>query len=453
MLRRRLVVFALVLSALSACGGGSTSSVMPGNAQSAAQSAPSAVPSPAASPTPGSSAPPVGTQSMPFAPTPDTDPFYAQPASFAGTQPGAILASRPVTYAPDGAVQPNPAWQIKFVSRDLTGQPIASVATVVKPTVPFVGGPAPLVSVQYFENSLGSICAPSHSTTGSLANDPSNTEGSFPLQGLQQGMTLVFPDHLGPYTEYGVGLLHAHITLDGIRAALAFAPLGLTAQTPVGIEGYSGGAIATAWSASIRKSYAPELHVVAIASGGTPANLKDVLEQFDTNPVANASLFSIGLDVLLGINRVWPGFVTPYLNAKGIAAANELKDGCGGQPSQTGQAVPTGHFADYTNVPNFLSLPTVTAVLAQNDLPQPGNTPIDPLYVYHSQLDELVPIADTDALVNTWCGQGVHNAYYRGSAGEHVAFDGTMAPTVFQYLASRFRGAGDTVPAGSTTCN
>ena len=392
-----------------------------------------------------------GTSSMPFAPTPDPDPFYAQPSPFPNLRPGTILASRATTYAPDAVTQPNPAWQIKFVSRDLRGNPIASVATVVRPLVPFAGGPAPLVAVPYYENSLGSKCAPSHSTTGSTANNPSNTEGSLPLAGLAQGMTLVFPDHLGPYTEYGVALLHARVTLDAIRAALAFTPLGLNATSPVGIEGYSGGAIATAWAATIRKAYAPELNVVAIASGGTPANLKDVLEQFDNNAASN-SLFSIGLDLMLGINRAWPNFLTPYLNQKGIDAANTLKDGCGGQPSQTGGSVPTGHFADYTTVADPLNLSSIDAILAKNDLPN-GRTPIDPLYVYHSQVDELVPVGDTDSLVNTWCGAGVHVAYYRGLQGDHISFDLTMAPTVFTYLASRFRGEPEATPAGTTTCN
>ncbi|BDE05666.1 hypothetical protein WPS_09420 [Vulcanimicrobium alpinum] len=193
------------------------------------------------------------------------------------------------------------------------------------------------------------------------------------------------------------------------------------------------------------------MNVVGVASGGTPANFKDVLEQFDNNTAANA-LSSIGLDLMLGINGAWPSFLTPYLNQKGIDAANALKDGCGGQLSQTGADVPTGHFADYTNVADPLNVSTIDAILPKNDLPN-GRNPIDPIYVYHSQVDELVPIGDTNSLVRTWCAAGVHVAYYRGLQGDHVSFDATMAPTVFTYLASRFRGGPEATPAGTTTCN
>jgi hypothetical protein len=63
--------------------------------------------------------------------------------------------------------------------------------------------------------------------------------------------------------------------LDSMRAVANFkSTLGLNTSTPkiVGY-GYSGGAIATGWAASLISSYAPELKVLGWASGGTPANL------------------------------------------------------------------------------------------------------------------------------------------------------------------------------------
>ena len=390
-------------------------------------------------------------QSIPFAPAPDSDPFYAQPASFPNTTPGTIIASRSVTYAPDAVTQPNPAWQLKFVSRDIHDKPIAAIATVVKPTHPFAGGPEPLLSVQYYTNSLGLQCAPSHAVTGSTVDYPSDAEGSFPLMGLEQGFTLVFPDHLGPESEYAAALPSAYVTLDGIRAALAFAPLGLNPKTPVGMEGYSGGSIPTMWGASIARRYAPELHIVAAASGGTVANLKDVLKDFD-NGAGNA-LFSLGLSAMFGVNRAFPSLLTPILNAKGVAAGNSLKNGCVGNTTD-GSANPTGHFADYTTIPDPLDNPKVDAILKEDGLPvRDSGPPPMPLYIYQSMLDELVPVADTDALVATYCSQGTHIAYYVGAQGEHVAFDATMAPTVFAYFASRFAGRPEAVPLGTKTCN
>jgi hypothetical protein len=37
--------------------------------------------------------------------------------------------------------------------------------------------------------------------------------------------------------------------------------------------GYSGGAAAVAWAAALKTSYAPDLNIVGVAQGGTPANL------------------------------------------------------------------------------------------------------------------------------------------------------------------------------------
>ena len=446
-MRPFLAIVAAGAVGLSSCSGGASAVPNPaaaGGSQAASPRSPSGAVAASTANSSGSN------QAIPFAPAPDPDPFYAQPATFPSKTPGTILASRPVTYAPDAAPQPNPAWQLKFVSRDVHDNPIAAVATVVKPMQPFAGGPEPLLSVQYYTNSLGLQCAPSHAVTGSTVDYPSDVEGSFPLMGLAQGMTLVFPDHLGPQSEYAAALPSAYVMLDGIRAALAFAPLGLNAQTPVGMEGYSGGSIPTMWGASIARRYAPELHIVAAASGGTVAKLKDVLKQFDA-PAGNA-LFSLGLSVMFGVNRAFPSLLTPILNAKGVAAGNSLKNGCVGNTTD-GSANPTGHFADYTTIADPLDNANVDAVLTENSLPLRGQTPPMPLYIYQSALDELVPVADTDALVSTYCAQGTHIAYYVGAQGEHIAFDGTMAPTVFAYFSSRFAGRPEVVPVGTKTCN
>ena len=449
------LLYALVATSalgLSSCSGGGAMLPNPSGGAGAPQASSPRSPSEAASaPTASSQASAdASSQPIPFAPDPDSDPFYAQPASFPNKAPGTILASRSVTYAPDAAPQPNPAWQLKFVSRDIHNKPIAGVATVVKPMHPFANGPEPLLSVQYYTNSLGLQCAPSHAVTGSTVDFPSDAEGSFPLMGLEQGFTLVFPDHLGPESEYAAALPSAHITLDGIRAALAFAPLGLNARTPVGMEGYSGGSIPTMWGASIARRYAPELHIVAAASGGTVANLQHVLKDFDTG--AGNALFSLGLSAMFGVNRAFPSLLTPILNAKGVAAGNALKNGCAGNTTD-GSTNPTGHFADYTTIPDPLDNPKVDAILKEDGLPVRGATPPMPLYVYQSMLDELVPVADTDALVTTYCSQGTHIAYYVGAVGEHVAFDATMAPTVFAYFTSRFAGLPEVVPPGTKTCN
>jgi hypothetical protein len=401
----------------------------------------------------GSAGSAVTPDSVPFPPTPESDDFYAQPATLAGLAPGTILKSRSVTFAPvGGRTEPNEAWQLQFVSRDVNGAPIAAVATVVKPTVAATGV-APLLAFQYAEDALGNQCAPSHTVTGSTADANSQAESAEPLPGLALGWTVVYPDHEGPYGAYGAGRLAGQITLDSVRAALAFAPLDLSATTPVGLWGYSGGAIATAWAASLQQEYAPELDIVAVASGGTPADGLQIAQNVDTNPVTNAAFFSLILSAVEGVNRAYPALVTPYLNDKGRAAFESLKDGCIGSTSD-GSAKPSGHFADYTSVPDPFNTPGVVALRPLITLPLAGHAPTADLFVYHSMVDELIPIAGTDAMVAAWCQAGSTVHYYRGVSGDHVAFAATLSAGALAYLEGRFEAAPATVvPPTTQSCN
>lgn len=147
------------------------------------------------------------------------------------------------------------------------GNPIAAVATVVRPREDSTD--RPLLAHQVIENSLGSIYAPSHIFAGGTDNDSNEGFNQY-LTGLtDNGWALVLPDHEGPLSAYLAPVAGAHVTLDAIRAALNFPPLGLTEQSPIGLGGYSSGAVATAWAASLQQSYARELNIVGVAIGGT----------------------------------------------------------------------------------------------------------------------------------------------------------------------------------------
>jgi triacylglycerol lipase len=356
-----------------------------------------------------------------------------------------------VTYEPDATPMTNAAWQIKFVSRDMNGQPIAAVATVVKPLIAPSGTPNLLVDA-FAEDGLGAQCAPSHGVTGSTADSNELLETGVPTAGLAVGWTVVYPDYEGPYSEYAVGRLSAQITLDSIRAAEQFAPLGLNAQTPVGINGYSGGAIAASWVATLQHSYAPNLNIVGIASGGTPADITGIVTNIDTNTVSNAAFFSIIFMASIGINRGYPQFMTPILNAAGAAAATAMENGCVGKDSN-GSSGPTGSFPDYTTTSNFEVAPGFVQGSALDSLPQPNEPPVTSEFVYQSQTDELIPITGVDAMVKAWCAQGAHIAYYRALSGDHVSTEIDNEQFVIAYLSESFSATTPIYPPTTTVCN
>lgn len=381
-----------------------------------------------------------GSRVVPFAPTPDADPFYAQPAEFPNDTPGTILESREIAFAPGGVPTPTTAWQLKFVSRDTYDQPIAAVTTVIQPTTATNAMMVYLVA----EDGLGSHCAPSHTA-------PSDTD-SAPLLGVAMGWTVVIPDHEGPNSAYAAGKIAGQITLDSVRAALNFQALGLNEQTQLGLLGYSGGAIAAAWAATLAPDYAPELAFAGIASGGTPADLIGIARHADTDPIANSAFFSLILSSTVGINREYPQLLTPILNDKGKAAFEQMKDNCLNDNLLLTTSI-RGSYADYVTVPDIYASAGLQEVQPLISLPQPGQSPNSDIFVFHSKLDELIPIAGTDQMVAAWCADGAPVHYYRGQEGEHASFGSVMIPVAIQYLQSRFAGEAASVPLTTERCN
>ncbi len=390
-------------------------------------------------------------QSVPFAPTADSDSFYAQPDPLPDAPSGTILKSRATSFTPAAGVPMlNPAWQIQYLTRDVNDQPLAAVATVVKPLVPALGGRRPLVSYQFAYDSLGSRCSPSHVLSGDLVNPVSQAETAAYLPGLTAlGWTMIFPDYEGPTSAFGAGKLSGQATLDGIRAALAFAPLGLSAQTPVAMWGYSGGALATAWAATLQARYAPELNIVGAASGGTPADVLGIVRNAE-----NKVFFGLIFSGVVGATRAYPELIPEaVLTDEGRRVIAATRDGCLGLTTD-GSRGPHGRLADYVDLPDPYTSPGALAVGPQLMLPQAGQTPITDVYVYHEVLDELVPIAGVDAMVAAWCADGAKVRYNRNLlGGEHATGAVVGAPFAVTYLNSRLSGTPAVLPLGTRSCN
>lgn len=393
---------------------------------------------------------------VPFAPTPDPDPFYAQPEPFpVDAVPGTILNSRKVNFRPALSIpMANGAWQIQYVTRDVNGRPIAAVTTVVRPLIPALafGGKKPLVSYQFAYDSLGAECTPSRTISGGTANANNQLETLSYILGLTaEGWTMVMPDYEGPYSAYGAGEMSGQATLDSIRAALAFEELQLTPDAPVAMWGYSGGALATAWAAALQPEYAPELNIVGAASGGTPADVFSVVQAAEGGP-----FFSLIFSAVVGANRAYPELLPEaIINDAGRAAIESVRDACVGGGGVLGIGGESASLADYTTTPDPFNSPGALSVKPKVTLPQPGRTPQIDLFMYHEIFDELIPIAGTDKLVEAWCADGAHISYLRALGGEHITGVVTGAPQALLYITSRFAGgaADPLATLGAQRCN
>lgn len=118
---------------------------------------------------------------------------------------------------------------------------------------------------------------------------------------LAEGWAVSVPDHEGTTGMWGAPYEPGYHVLDGIRAAVNHAPLQLAADAPVGLWGYSGGGLASAWAAEVQDSYAPELNVVGAVLGSPVGDLGHAFRRL------NGSVYS-GLPamVVAALTHIYP---------------------------------------------------------------------------------------------------------------------------------------------------
>jgi hypothetical protein len=95
--------------------------------------------------------------------------------------------------------------------------------------------------------------------------------------------------------------------------------------------------------------------------------------------------------------------------------------------------------------------PTLVEIQAANAM---GQSPIYiPTYMYKGVLDEISPVADTDALYDYYCSSADGSAsieYVRDTSAEHAQMILTAIPSVVQWLKGRFDGEAAIVGCQST---
>ena len=90
---------------------------------------------------------------------------------------------------------------------------------------------------------------------------------------VAEGWAVSVPDHEGLHGLWGAPYEPGYRVLDGIRAALSSERLGLSPSAPIGLWGYSGGGLASAWAAEMCGTYAPELDIVGAVLGSPVGDL------------------------------------------------------------------------------------------------------------------------------------------------------------------------------------
>lgn len=371
-------------------------------------------------------------------PFPGDDPFYQPPASLPAGNPGDLIRSRPATFSMDpidqAAVPGVTSWQILYRSTDALGAPMAVSGMLMVPTAPWLGlGPRPLVTYGVGTRGVGDDCAPSYTLT-----QGADYEMLFVKSLLDQGWAVVVTDYQGLGTPgihtYMVGPAQGRAVLDAARAAQRLPGSGLSANSPVGIMGYSQGGSSAAWAAQLAGSYAPELKIKGTVAGGVPGDLGATAEFLDGSPFV-----SLALMAALGLDGAYPELdLDGYLNARGQALMADAQDLCLVAVDGIGTLITSAftRIDDYVTT-NPLDTPAWQARLAGTKLG--GTKPSAPVFQYHGAIDEMVPFPQAAELRRTWCNKGA-NVTWSVLPGEHVLGMVEGIPLGVTWMGARFAG-------------
>ena len=247
------------------------------------------------------------------------------------------------------------------------------------------------------------------------------------------------PDYEGPLASFVAGVQSGHATIDAVRAVLN-SGFGLLDGAKYALWGYSGGALASEWAAELAVQYAPEMTFAGVALGGLTPNATSVFETINGGPVAE--LIVNGILGLISQDPAARDYVLSQLKDSGprnrtgfLAALNATSDA---DTVAYGGVDVFEYFNDGTALlQNQLvkSLANRDAVMGYHGVPRM------PVFAYKAIKDEVSPVADTDALIDRYCGVGANILYQRNTIGSHAGefFNGEQRALAF--LTSVFDGS------------
>ncbi|KAI2794419.1 hypothetical protein POX_a01018 [Penicillium oxalicum] len=374
---------------------------------------------------------------------PDQDPFHQPPAGFESELPGSILREREVQVAFLGLIpQPVKAYQLLYRTTAINGSAIASVTTVF---VPLISKKDRFISLHTAYDSSATVCSPSYNYRLAAAQTDliSSAEQLIIQAYLLLGNIVNSPDYEGPDAAFSPGHLEGMGVLDSMRAVSQYQKLGLSSTNPMIVgTGYSGGAIATGWAASLQPTYAPELNIKGWAQGGTPANLTGTLVLIDDTLFSGflpAAVAGLSMPSAYGaeLNPVIDAIIT----SKGAQALASARQNCA--PVDLVQFPEMSILStDFQSLgQQLLYEPTIQRVLGQNILGiNKTETPTAPVFVYHATQDEIIPYSNASAMVKAWCDSGVSVKFTSYASGGHLTTEIVALPETIAFIENAFLG-------------
>lgn len=379
---------------------------------------------------------------------PVDDPFHVPPDGYRSTPAGTLLRTRRVDIGFLGRLRQRViGWQLLYRTTDPHGVPEVTATTVLVPQGHRAHQPR-LMGYQCAINSSERTCFPSYAllqgARGPMANPA--LELLLMASALRRGWVLSVADHGGQPGRYVVARQPGYHVLDGLRATLAFSELRLAPDTPIGLWGYSGGGLASSWTAEMAPGYAPELNIVGAALGSPASDPSAILERVDGGVFAG-----LGVAAVSALRDSYPALdnaLTQHLSRRGEARLAAVKT------MSTSQAITRfmlTKFSKYTDS-SLAELMTIPDVAAMSEGLRLGKVaPVCPVLVYSAVRDQLVGIAEVDRQTTFYATHGTELTYRRDRLSEHLSLTVLGAPVALDWLAHQFGDDGPAPAAGVQT--
>ena len=327
------------------------------------------------------------------------------------------------------------AFNVMYRSTDSLGAENAVTGTVLISSKEWAGaGERPTLSYAVGTHGLDQSCAPSMQLQAGTDYEIRNIRAA-----LEKGYAVLVTDYQGYTTgatpTYLAGESQAHAALDIIRAASQIPRADIDVNAPAAVWGFSQGGQTAAWVGQIADRYAPDLELVGVASGGTPADFPVTADYLNGSTGASFLLGGI-----IGLAEQYPDDipVDQLASADGLAAIEDYKGKC------------TFEFLfDYMNeslssytvgskdLDELLMVPSIGLRINEQNL---GGEGADvPVLLYHGTADEFIPIEQSVELKKDYCRR-FDKVTYDVYPSEHIVTLFQAAPTVLTWLDERFAG-------------
>jgi triacylglycerol lipase len=369
---------------------------------------------------------------------PADDPFYDPPAGFQHSRPGTVLRSRDVELAFLGLIpQRITATQLLYRTTDMHGNPEAAATTVIVPAERAPKAVTPVVSYQCAIDAVTSRCFPSYALRRRAVAPGAVAQFEFLLiaAAVAEGWAVSVPDHEGRHGMWGAPYEPGYHVLDGLRAALNTERLELSPSAPIGLWGYSGGGLASAWAAEMSGSYAPDLNVVGAVLGSPVGDLGHTFRRLNGTYMSGLPALVVAAlaDIYPELNKI----IQEHATEEGKKLLQRLHH------MTTAEAVirmVKKDMDDMVDVPLEQILDTPELKHVFDDIKLGAAVPTPPVLIVQAVHDQLISVGDIDELAEVYSAGGASVTYHRDMFSEHLLLHPMSAPMTLRWLTDRFNG-------------